>query len=61
MSRRLRLLGRDDSGFAMMVVVMGMAAMVFMVALIYQQASREYASAQYQRRDDSVIAGAEGQ
>jgi len=56
---RLRSVLRSDGGFAMMTVVMGMAAMVFLVVLIYQDASREYTNAQYQRRDDSVVVGAE--
>lgn len=43
----------------MMTVVMGMAAMVFLVLLVFQEASREYSNAQYQRRDDTVIIGAE--
>jgi hypothetical protein len=49
----------SEAGFAMMTVVMGMAAMVFLVLLIFQDASREYTSAQDQRRDDSVIVAAE--
>jgi hypothetical protein len=57
--RWLRSFFVADGGFAMMTVVMGMAAMVFLVVLIYQDASREYSQAQYQRRDDSVIVGAE--
>ena len=44
----------------MMAVVMGMTAMVFLVLLIYQDGVREYTNAQYHRRDDTVIAGAEG-
>jgi hypothetical protein len=43
----------------MMTVIMGMAAMVFLVMLIYQDASREYSNAQYHRRDDTVVVGAE--
>jgi len=55
----VRNFNRADAGFAMMIVVMGMAAMVFLVVLIYQDASREYSNAQYHRRDDTVVAGAE--
>ena len=50
---------RNESGFAMMTVVMGVAAMVFLMILVYQQAASEYSNAQYQRRDDTIIAGAE--
>lgn len=59
MCDRLRRFFAADGGFAMMTVVMGMVAMVFLVVLVYQDASREYTNAQYQRRDDSVIVGAE--
>jgi len=44
----------------MMTVVMGMTAMIFLVLLIYQDGVREYTNAQHQRRDDTVIVGAEG-
>ncbi|MFH1104102.1 MAG: hypothetical protein V1757_04030 [Actinomycetota bacterium] len=51
---------RDDGGFAMMAVVMGIGALIFIVIVIFQSAVREYHGAQYQRRDDTIIAGAEG-
>ncbi|MEE9205540.1 MAG: hypothetical protein V3U50_01020, partial [Acidimicrobiia bacterium] len=60
MRRWLGRLGRSEGGFAMMTVVMGMTAMVFLVLLIYQDGVREYTGAQHQRRDDTVIVGAEG-
>src|SRR3972149_5752761 len=50
---------RDEGGFAMMSVVMGMTAIVFMVAVIFMNASAEYQGAQTQRREDTIIAGAE--
>ena len=50
---------RDDGGFAMMSVVMGMTAIVFLVAVIFMNASAEYRGAQTQRREDTIIAGAE--
>jgi len=50
---------RSDSGFAMMTVVMGMGAIIFMVILVFQTAAREYRGAQNQRRDDTIVAGAE--
>ncbi|HLA67471.1 MAG TPA: hypothetical protein VJP05_08325, partial [Acidimicrobiia bacterium] len=52
-------LRRDESGFAMMAVVMGLGALMFIVIVIFQSAVREYRGAQYQRRDDTIIAGAE--
>lgn len=50
---------RSESGFALMTVVMGIGAIVFMVILVFQTAAREYRGAQTQRRDDTVVAGAE--
>src|SRR3989304_9982725 len=50
---------KEQGGFAMMSVVMGMTAIVFMVALIFMTASAEYRGAQHQRREDTIIAGAE--
>jgi len=50
---------RREGGFAMMAVVLGVGAMVLIVAVLFQQASREYGSAQYQRREDTLVAGAE--
>ena len=55
--RRTRV--RDEGGFAMMSVVMGMTAIVFLVAVIFMNASAEYQGAQTQRREDTIIAGAE--
>ena len=43
----------------MMAVVMGLGALMFIVIVIFQSAVREYRGAQYQRRDDTIIAGAE--
>ncbi len=56
----IKHLRRNESGFAMMMVVMGMTAMIFLVLLIYQDGVREYSDAQHHRRDDTVIVGAEG-
>ena len=56
----LKHLRRNESGFAMMMVIMGMTAMIFLVLLIYQDGVREYTDAQHHRRDDTVIVGAEG-
>ncbi|MEX1207292.1 MAG: hypothetical protein WEE36_01610 [Acidimicrobiia bacterium] len=50
---------RSESGFALMTVVMGIGAIIFMVILVFQTAAREYRGAQHQRRDDTVVAGAE--
>lgn len=50
---------RGEAGFAMMSVVMGMTAIVFLVAVIFMNASAEYQGAQTQRREDTIIAGAE--
>lgn len=50
---------RDQGGFAMMAVVMGVGALIFIVVVIFQGAVREYNGAQYQRREDTIIAGAE--
>lgn len=50
---------RDDGGFAMMTVVMGIGAMLFLLVVIYQASAREYSGAQNQRRDDTIIVGAE--
>jgi len=50
---------RDERGFALMAVVMGIGALLFIVIVIFQGAAREYRGAQYHRRDDTVIAGAE--
>jgi hypothetical protein len=49
----------DESGFAMMTVVMGVGALIFILIVVFQGAVREYHGSQYQRRDDTIIAGAE--
>ena len=43
----------------MMTVVMGVGALIFIILLVYQQASSEYRHAQRQRRADTVVIGAE--
>jgi len=50
---------RREGGFAMVAVVLGIGAMVLIVALLFQQAASEYRSSQYQRREDTLVAGAE--
>lgn len=50
---------RRDDGFAMLAVILGIGAMLFMIAVLFHQATREYGSAQYQRREDTLVAGAE--
>lgn len=50
---------RRDDGFAMMAVVMGIGAMLFLLTVVFQTAAREYSGAQDQRRDDTAIAAAE--
>ncbi|MBU1226622.1 MAG: hypothetical protein KJ698_05365 [Actinobacteria bacterium] len=50
---------RREGGFALVAVILGIGAMVFIVALLFQQAASEYDSAQHQRREDSLVAGAE--
>lgn len=52
-------MARRDEGFAMMTVVMGLGAIVVLATVVFQGALREYDGAQYQRRDDTLIAGAE--
>ncbi|MCB2223579.1 MAG: hypothetical protein KQH83_05315 [Actinobacteria bacterium] len=52
-------LDRREGGFALVAVILGIGAMVFIVAMLFQQASSEYRSAQYQRREDTLVAGAE--
>ena len=56
MPRRLR---SDESGFAMMSVIMGLTSIVFLIVLIFQASAREYNGAQNQRRDDTIVVGAE--
>jgi len=48
-----------EAGFAMITVVLGIGALVVMVVLVFQQANAEYRNAQYQRREDTLVAGAE--
>jgi len=48
-----------EAGFAMMVVVLGVGALLFIVILLFQQSSSEYRNSQYQRREDAILAGAE--
>jgi hypothetical protein len=43
----------------MIAVVLGIGAMVLIVAALVQQATNEYGNAQYQRREDTLVAGAE--
>ncbi|MCJ7726855.1 MAG: hypothetical protein MUP76_10785 [Acidimicrobiia bacterium] len=50
---------RREGGFALVAVILGIGAMVLIVALLFQQASSEYANAQYQRREDTLVAGGE--
>lgn len=50
---------RREGGFALMAVIMGVGAIVVLVVLIFQSALREYSGSQYQRRDDTLVAGAE--
>jgi len=50
---------RRDGGFAMVTVILGIGAIVFMVALLFQQAVGEYRHSQFQRREDTLVAGAE--
>ena len=50
---------RRDGGFAMVAVVLGIGVVVFLVAVLFQQASGEYGHAQYQRREDTLVAGGE--
>lgn len=49
-----------EGGFAMMVVVLGMGALLAIIILLFQQSAGEYRSSQYQRREDAILAGAEG-
>jgi len=49
---------RDD-GFAMMAVILGMGALLLLVVLVFQQSTAEYGNAQYSRRDDTILAGAD--
>ncbi len=48
-----------EAGFAMMTVVMGIGALLFIILLVYQQATAEFRHAQRQRRADTVVIGAE--
>lgn len=50
---------RQDDGFALMAVVMGVGAIIFLVVVLLQNALQAYDSAQHQRRDDTLVAGAE--
>lgn len=48
-----------EGGFAMMVVMMGMTALVLIIILLFHQASAEDRNSQYQRREDAILAGAD--
>jgi hypothetical protein len=50
----------SEGGFALAAVIMVMSALILMVVLVLQQASNEYRNAQNQRREDSILAGADG-
>ena len=50
---------RRDEGFALIAVVLGIGAMVVLVAMLFQLASSEYSHAQYQRREDTLVASGE--
>ncbi|HSG79952.1 MAG TPA: hypothetical protein VLD62_10260, partial [Acidimicrobiia bacterium] len=49
----------NERGAAMVTVVLGTAALAFLVILMFQQAANEFAASQTQRRDDTLVAGAE--
>lgn len=48
-----------EAGFAMMVVMLGMTAIVLIVILLFHQASGEFRNSEYQRREDAILAGAD--
>ncbi len=50
---------RSDRGAAMPAVILGSAALAFLVIFAFQQATDEFSAAQEQRRDDTLVAGAE--
>lgn len=50
---------RREEGFAMIAVLLGIGVMILMITVLLQQATNEYDSAQHQRREDTLVAGAE--
>ena len=49
-----------EGGFALAVVVMGMGALMLIIILLFKQASGDYDDSQYQRRENAILAGADG-
>jgi hypothetical protein len=50
---------RRDGGFAMLVVMLAVGALVLIVALVFRNAEQEYRSAQMLRRQDTLAVAAE--
>ncbi len=49
----------DESGAALLSVIMSMGALIVIVSLLYQVALSNHQHAQYERREDTILVGAE--